>query len=122
MKEGRPAFFERIELQHALLYDQDIQDERLKIFSLEDFNNQPHETFTELVEFLQFKLTFKQKITLFFRILRNKVNPLIVPCNPTERDWDVYSAFSLGGSNKLCERLKYLKQLKKNEEIISCQM
>ena len=64
MKKERPAFFERIELVYKLLYEQEEikNNPKVLIVSLEDLNNYTYSTFNEITEFLEFKLSFKQKI------------------------------------------------------------
>jgi len=110
MEKERPAFFERIELAHKLLYDQNLNDPRIFIVNLEDLNNYTYSTFKEIIEFLDFKLSLKQKIKLFIRILRNKINPFVIPINPKERNWNIYSTL-LPKGQELCERLKYLEKI-----------
>ena len=110
MKIERPAFFERIELQYNLIYNQKLNDKRILIVNLEDLNNYIYSSFNEIIEFLEFKLSFIQKIKLFIRILRNKIKPFIVPINPSERNWNIYSAM-LPKGQELCQRLLYLKKI-----------
>lgn len=110
MKELRPGFFERIEMQYRLLYQQEIKNERFKILDLADFNNHCHASFNELIEFLGFKFTFTRKIKLFMNILRNKVTPLIIPVKPTERNWEIYSSL-LKKDFPLCNRLTFMKKI-----------
>ena len=119
MKIERPAFFQRIELQYDLLYNQELNDPRVLIVSLEDLNNYTNDIFNEIIEFLEFKLNFIQKIKFFLRVLRNKVKPFVIPTNPPERNWSVYSALLPKGT-EICDRLKYIQKI---EEVkIICQM
>lgn len=120
MRLIRPGFFERIRLQYDLIYNQEINDPRVLIVSLEDLNNHTHDTFNEIIEFLEFKMSLKQKIKLFIRILRNKVKPFVVPINPDNRNWSVYSGMLPKGT-ELCNRLKYMNKIQNNEVKIICQ-
>ena len=112
MKEARPSFFEKIELYHDLLYNQEEvkNNPKVLIVNLEDLNNYTHATFNEIVEFLDFTLSFKQKIKLFFRVLDNKIKPFVIATNPKDRNWNIYSAM-LSKSHILCDRLRYLKKI-----------
>lgn len=116
MKESRPAFFEVIELYHDLLYNQEEvkNNPKVLIVSLENLNNYTHSTFNEIVEFLDFKLSFKQKIKMFVRILKNQISPFVIATNPKERNWNIYSAL-LPKGHELCNRLKYLEKSEKIE-------
>ena len=119
MKEERPAFFEKIELYYKLLYEQEdvINDPRVLLISLEDLNNYSYSTFNEIIEFLDFKLSFKQKIKLFLRIMKNKIYPFIIPINPTNRNWELYSTL-LPKGYELCKRLVFLKKFQNTNKII----
>jgi len=110
MQQEREGFFQRIEMTHKLLYDQELNDPRVLIVRLEDLNNYTYATFTEIIEFLEFKLTFKQKIKFFLRVLKNKIKPFVIACNPTERNWDVFSALLSKGTD-LCNRLQYIEKI-----------
>ncbi len=110
MKEERPAFFERIELQYNLLYNQNLNNKRILIVNLSDLNNYTHSTFNEIIKFLEFKLSFIQKIKLFLRVLKDKIRPFVIATNPDERNWNIYSA-SLPKGQELCNRLNYLKKI-----------
>ncbi|KKK95589.1 hypothetical protein LCGC14_2671290, partial [marine sediment metagenome] len=88
-----------------------FKDKRILIVNLEDLNNYTHATFNDIIEFLEFKLSFIQKIRFFLRVLRNKIMPFVIATNPTERNWNIYSA-SLPKGQELCNRLKYLKKIK----------
>ena len=122
MQQEREGFFEVIELYWKLIYTQTevLQDPRVLMVDLKDLNNYTYSTFEEIIEFLEFKLTIMQKIRLFFRILRDKINPFVIACKPTQRNWDVYSA-QLPRGHELCNRLQFIEKITKNEEII-CQM
>lgn len=115
----RPAFFEKIELYHKLLYEQKevINNPKVLFISLENLNNYTHSTFNEIIDFLEFKMNIIQKIKFFLQVLRNKVQPLVIATNPTERDWDIYSAL-LPKGHKLCNRLEFLKKINKNKQNI----
>ncbi len=110
MKHDRPGFFEKIELYHKLLYGQNLNDPRVLIVNLEDLNNYTYASFNEIIKFLEFKLSFIQKIKLFLRVLRDKIRPFVIATNPTERNWNIYSA-SLPKGQELCKRLKYLNKI-----------
>lgn len=110
MKKDRSSFFERIELAHKLLYDQNLNDPRILIISLEDLNNYSYSTFNEIIDFLEFNLSFIQKIKFFIRVMRNKIKPFIIPINPTDRNWNIYSTI-LPKGYELCERLEYLEKI-----------
>lgn len=110
MKIERPAFFERIELQYNLIYNQDLNDKRILIVNLEDLNNYAYSSFNEIIEFLEFKLSFIQKIRFFLRVLKNKIKPFIIPINPPDRNWNIHSAM-LPRGQELCQRLQYLKKI-----------
>jgi hypothetical protein len=120
MKVIRPAFFERIRLQYDLIYNQDIEDKRMKIISLEDLNHYAHAYFNEIMEFFEFKMNLWQKIKFFLRVLRNKVKPFVIPVNVPNRNWSVYSGILPKGT-ELCNRLKYMNKIQKNE-VKACQM
>ncbi len=115
MKEKRPAFFEVIELYYKLIYEQNIDDPRILIVDLEDLNIYTHSSFQEIIEFLDFRLSFIQKIKFFFRLMRNKIKTFIIPVNP-ERNWNIYSAL-LPKNHELCRRLEYLKKLDNKNKI-----
>jgi len=112
MLEERPAFFERIELAHKLLYDQEEikNNPKVLIVKLEDLNNYTYSTFGEIIDFLEFKLSFIQKLKLFKNIIKNKIKPFVIAVNPTERSWNIYSTL-LPKNHELCNRLKYLKKI-----------
>jgi len=112
MKEERPAFFERIELQYKLLYEQDDVNNNPKVLlvSLEDLNNYTHSTFAEIITFLDFKLSFIQKVKLFLRVLKDTIRPLVIAVKPENRNWNIYSA-NLPKGQELCVRLQYLKKI-----------
>lgn len=110
MQKERPAFFEKIELYHKLLYDQNLNDSRVLIVNLEDLNNFTYASFDEIIKFLEFKLSFIQKIKFFSRVLRNKIMPFVIATNPDERNWNIHSAMLPKGT-ELCQRLKYLKKI-----------
>jgi len=114
MQEQRPAFFEKIRLYYELLYEQEIHDERYKVFSLEDFNNYTYSTFEELYDFLEFKFSFIQKIKFIIRVFKNHVRPFMLPIVPKDRNWSLYSAM-LPRGHVLCNRLEYMKQLEQHE-------
>lgn len=120
MQRERPGFFKKIELYHDLIYNQQLDPEKVLIVNLEDLNKYTHSIFEEIINFLGFKLSLLQKIKLLFRILRNKVRPFVVPCKAVERDWEVYSTM-LPKGHEVCDRLKIIEKLKKNEVEI-CQM
>lgn len=110
MKDKRSCFFEKIELYYDLLYNQSeiINNSKILMVNLENLNNYTYSTFNEIIEFLDFKLSFKQKIKFFLRVLKNKVFPFVIPINSNERNWDIYSSL-LPKNQELCERLKYLE-------------
>jgi len=115
MQQERPAFFERIEKTYDLLYNQELDDPRIIIISLEDLNNYTHDTFNEIIQFLDFKLSLLQKIKLFLRILRNKIKPFVIPTRPPKRNWDVFSAILPKGT-PVCNRLQFIDKLAKQLE------
>lgn len=118
MKKERPAFFEVIELYHKLLYEQEEikNNPKVLIISLENLNNYTYATFNEIIEFLDWKLSFIQKIKLFSRVLKDKIRPFVIATNPKERNWNIYSA-SLPKGHKLCNRLQYLEKIQNEVKI-----
>lgn len=110
MKKERSAFFDRIKLAYKMLYEQELDDPRILIVNLEQLNNYTYSAFEKIIDFLEFKLSFIQKVKLFLRILRNKVKPFIIPTNPKNRNWDIFSAM-LPIDHELCNRLKYMQKI-----------
>jgi hypothetical protein len=112
MKKERPGFFERLELYYKLIYEQNevINHPNVLIVNLEDLNDYTYATFNEIIKFLNFKLSFIQKLRLFSRVLKNKIMPFVVPVNPSERNWNINSAM-LPKGQELCLRLQYLKKI-----------
>jgi hypothetical protein len=112
MKKNRPAFFDKIELYHDLIYHQEEvkNNPKVLIVSLENLNNYTYSTFNEIIDFFDFKLSFKQKLKFFKRVLKDKIKPFVIPTNPKERNWNIHSAL-LPKGQELCERLKYLKKI-----------
>lgn len=114
----RPCFFEKIELYHKLLYDQEEikNDPKVLIVSLEDLNSYTYSTFNEIIKFLDFKLNLIQKVKLFLRVLKydSNMNPFVIATNPIERDWNVFSAL-LPKGHGLCDRLNYLQKIEENK-------
>ena len=110
MKDKRSCFFEKIELYYNLLYNQPkiINNSKILIVDLENLNNYTYSTFSEIIDFLEFKLSFKQKIKFFLRVLKNKVFPFVIPINPSDRNWDIYiiSTSYCHFSHALAEALK----------------
>ena len=102
----------KIELYHSLLYDQEEikNNPKVLIVSLEDLNNYTYSTFNEIIEFFNFKLSFRQKLGLFSRVLKDTIKPFVVATNPKERNWNIYSAL-LPKGHEVCERLQFLKKI-----------
>jgi len=114
MKIERPGFFQKFDLLYDLIYNQNINDSRILIVSLEDLNNHVHEMFNKIIDFLEFKMTFRQKMRLFYHFIRNKIKPLVIPVHPPERDFEIYSTI-LSKEQKLCNRLQYLQKIRENK-------
>lgn len=112
MVEARPGFFEKIELYYELLYEQEnvLQNPRVLLVSLEDLNNYTYSCFKEIMDFLGFKLSLKNKIKFILRVLKDNIRPFIVATNPLERDWNIYSAL-LPKGHALCARLQFLEKI-----------
>lgn len=108
--QERPAFFEKIELYHKLLYGQNIKHKRYLQVRLEDLNNYTSDTFKEIIDFLGWKMSFRQKI----KFLIKKRNILIVATAPPERNWEIYSDF-LAKGHEVCPRLKQIEITTKKE-------
>jgi len=97
--EQRETAMRKTEEHYQLVYGKEINDPRCKKFRLEDLNNYTISTFNEMLDFLNFPS--------FGR-------PIMIPINPSERNWQVYSSV-LNKNQPLCNRLK---EIEKNNETI----